>query len=144
MSNTLFRLKRSAVKGKSPTTSNIELGELAINTNDGRLFFKTTDSASSSSIVTLRQVSGGTGITETNGELSITNTGVGAGTYGSTTTIPVLTINAQGQIDSAGTVTVAGVSGLSFDSSNATLTLATADGGSLMHELVYNISRLRI
>lgn len=130
MSNTLFRLKRSAVKGKSPTTSNIELGELAINTNDGRLFFKTTDSASSSSIVTLRQVSGGTGITETNGELSITNTGVGAGTYGSTTTIPVLTINAQGQIDSAGTVTVAGVSGLSFDSSNATLTLATADGGS--------------
>ena len=130
MSNTLFRLKRSAVKGKSPTTSNIELGELAINTNDGRLFFKTTDSASSSSIVTLRQISGGTGITETNGELSITNTGVGAGTYGSTTTIPVLTINAQGQIDSAGTVTVAGVSGLSFDSSNATLTLATADGGS--------------
>jgi len=130
MSNTLFRLKRSAVKGKSPTTSNIELGELAINTNDGRLFFKTTDSASSSSIVTLRQISGGTGITETNGELSITNTGVGAGTYGSTTTIPVLTINEQGQIDSAGTVTVAGVSGLSFDSSNATLTLATADGGS--------------
>ena len=60
MSNTLFKLKRSAVKGKAPTTSNIELGELAINTNDGRLFFKTTDSASSSSIVTLREISGGT------------------------------------------------------------------------------------
>ena len=130
MSNTLFKLKRSAVKGKAPTTGNLELGELAINTNDGRVFFKTTDSAASSAIVTLREISGGTGITETAGEISITNTGVVSGVYGSSTEIPILSINAQGQVDSATTVSVAGVSGLSYDSSSNLLTLSTADGGS--------------
>jgi len=128
--STVFKLKRSSVKGKAPTTSNIALGEIAINTNDGRLFFKTTDSASSSAIVTLREISGGTGITETAGEISITNSGVVAATYGSSTEIPVLSINAQGQVDSATTVSVAGVSGLAYDSDTNLLTLSTADGGS--------------
>jgi hypothetical protein len=128
--STVFKLKRSSVKGKAPTTSNIDLGEIAINTNDGRLFFKTTDSASSSAIVTLREISGGTGITETAGEISITNSGVVSGSYGSATQIPVLSINAQGQVDSATTVSVAGVSGLAYDSDTNLLTLSTADGGS--------------
>src|SRR6056300_1729296 len=130
MSTTNIRLKRSSVKGKSPTTGNLQLGEIAINTNDGRLFFKTTDSASSSAIVTLREISSGTGITETAGEISITNTGVVSATYGSSTEIPVLSINAQGQIDSATTVSIAGVSGLAYDSDTNLLTLSTADGGS--------------
>src|SRR5210317_1720945 len=130
MSTTNIRLKRSSVKGKSPTTGNLQLGEIAINTNDGRIFFKTTDSASSSAIVTLREISAGTGITETAGEISITNTGVVSATYGSSTEIPVLSINAQGQIDSATTVSIAGVSGLAYDSDTNLLTLSTGDGGS--------------
>lgn len=40
MSNTTFRLKRSAVAGKIPSTSNLELGEVAINTYDGLMFIK--------------------------------------------------------------------------------------------------------
>ena len=36
----VLKLKRTAVQGKVPTTSNIELGELAINTYDGRIFFE--------------------------------------------------------------------------------------------------------
>ena len=36
----LVKLKRTAVEGKVPNTSNIELGELAINTYDGRIFFE--------------------------------------------------------------------------------------------------------
>lgn len=36
----LVKLKRTAVEGKVPSTSNIELGELAINTYDGRIFFE--------------------------------------------------------------------------------------------------------
>ena len=36
----LIKLKRSSTSGNNPTTSNLELGELAINTYDGNLFFK--------------------------------------------------------------------------------------------------------
>jgi hypothetical protein len=36
----VVKLKRTAVEGKVPNTSNIELGELAINTYDGRIFFE--------------------------------------------------------------------------------------------------------
>lgn len=39
MANTVV-LKRSAVTGRNPTTSDLALGELAINTYDGNLFFK--------------------------------------------------------------------------------------------------------
>jgi len=35
-----IKLKRTSVQGKIPTTSNIELGELAMNTYDGRIFFE--------------------------------------------------------------------------------------------------------
>ena len=36
----IIKLKRTAVQGKIPTTSNLDLGELAINTYDGRIFFQ--------------------------------------------------------------------------------------------------------
>lgn len=127
MSNTLLKIKRSAVKGKSPTTSNISLGELALNTNDGRVFFKTTDSSGTSAIATLREISGGTGITATDGVLNLDNQ-VTAQTVGNATTVPRLTINAQGQVTGIATATVAGVSGLDFDSSNGTLTVSTSAG----------------
>lgn len=39
MANT-FRLKRSAVQGRVPTTSDLQLGELALNTYDGKLYTK--------------------------------------------------------------------------------------------------------
>ena len=34
------KLKRSAVQGKVPTTSDLDLGELGLNTYDGKLFTK--------------------------------------------------------------------------------------------------------
>ena len=77
---------------------------------------------------------GGTGITydSATDTISITNTGVAAGTYGSASQIPVFTVNAQGQLDSAGSVAVAGVTSFGFDSSNGNLTIGTADGASFV------------
>jgi hypothetical protein len=40
MSNTTLRLRRSAVPGKVPTIEQLSLGEIAINTYDGKLFIK--------------------------------------------------------------------------------------------------------
>ena len=42
-----IKLKRSATSGKVPSTGNLALGELAINTYDGRVFFKKNDGSDS-------------------------------------------------------------------------------------------------
>jgi hypothetical protein len=39
MTNTI-RVKQSAVAGKVPTTAQLQLGELAVNTTDGKLYLK--------------------------------------------------------------------------------------------------------
>jgi len=79
----------------------------------------------------------GTGITydSATSTINITNTGVTAGTYGSASEVPVFTVNAQGQLDSAGTVTVAGVSSTSMDSATGDFTINTADGGAFSTRL---------
>jgi hypothetical protein len=38
MANTVFKLRRSSVAGKVPTTSDITIGELALNLTDRRLY----------------------------------------------------------------------------------------------------------
>lgn len=40
MADNKIRVKRSAVAGKIPTTSDLDLGEIAINTHDGQMFIK--------------------------------------------------------------------------------------------------------
>ena len=49
MTQTL-KLKRSAVQGRAPTTSDLELGELAINTTDGKIYIKKSVSGTESII----------------------------------------------------------------------------------------------
>lgn len=67
--------------------------------------------------------------------LSLANTAVAAGTYGSATEIPVFTVDAQGRLDSVGIVTVAGVSSINFDSTNGSFTINTADGNSFVETI---------
>lgn len=38
-----IKLKRSSSAGAEPTTGNLELGELAVNTHDGRIYFEQDD-----------------------------------------------------------------------------------------------------
>jgi hypothetical protein len=58
MANTI-RIKRSAVPGKVPATSDLALGELGLNTYDGKLYTKKDDG--SPSIVELSGGAGGAG-----------------------------------------------------------------------------------
>jgi hypothetical protein len=47
MSDTTIKLRRSAVPGKVPTTEQLALGEIALNTYDGKVFIKKDDGAES-------------------------------------------------------------------------------------------------
>jgi PAS domain-containing protein len=182
-----IKLRRSAVPGRIPTVEQLDLGELAINTADGKIYFKKYDAgANTESIIDvsanldanaildlLKGVDGAnsgldsdlldgqsgayyldynnftnvppatldltlsgkvtgnafsnTGIMTLFTELA--NTGVTAGTYGSASLVPVITIDEDGRITVANTVSVAGVSNTYWTSSNNTFTIETADGG---------------
>jgi len=87
----------------------------------------TATAANTGSAIIARDASGnfagGTFTGEVNRDAQTTVT---AGTYGSATAIPVITIDANGFIDSAGTIGVSGITGVDFDSSNGTLTINTS------------------
>jgi len=111
-------------------------GDLAYNSLTGVISF-TNDAGDIESVVAGSGLTGGgttgdvtlnigagTGITVAADAVSITNTGVIANSYGSTTAIPVITVNAQGQITSATTAAIA----TSFDITDGSNT-DTVNGG---------------
>jgi hypothetical protein len=78
-------------------------------------------------------LAGGTGLTSavTNNTFTVNldNTAVTAGTYGSASLVPVITVDAQGRLTSASTVSVAGVTDFDYDTATGILDIDTADGG---------------
>ena len=88
------------IRGKVSATSSGD-GSLAYNSGTG-VFAYIGPSASE----VRAHFSGSTGITLSSGAISITNTGVSAATYGSSSAVPQIAVNAQGQITSASDINI--------------------------------------
>lgn len=80
--------------------------------------FSIADDQGDSDVVNLPETLtfiGGTGLTSNIGDNTVTydidSTGVSSGTYGSSTEVPILTINEQGQVTSATNQTIEGIGG---------------------------------
>lgn len=127
------------------------LNELAAALGDDPNFATTVSTNIGTKADKTTTITAGTGLSgggdlSANRSIAISNTGVTAGSYGTSTAIPVITVNAQGQITSAsttaitvgdGTLTVNSGTGLSGSgtftanqTSNGTITLSHADTSS--------------
>jgi hypothetical protein len=180
--STTIKLRRSSVPGNVPTTAQLDFGEVAINTADGKVFFKsgnttfgeiqelsphaqdildlikTVDGANTgldadlldgqegtyyldynnftnvpASVITLNLTGDITGSATSNAGIidlvtELANTGVTPGTYGSSSAIPVITVDEDGRITAANTAAVGGVQDLIWTTANNTLILNTSDG----------------
>lgn len=93
MANPNVRIKRSSVEGKRPTISQLELGELALNTNDGRLF--------------TRKYNVGIGSTVT--LLNVWTENIGGGAYYNDGNIGIGTDNPTSKLTVQGDILVSGV-----------------------------------
>jgi len=93
MANPIIKIKRSAVAGKIPTTTSLELGELAINTYDGKVYIEQDQGAVGvgTTIIIINPWSVGLGST-------VYNTYFTAGSVGIGTTNPTENLSVLGKI----------------------------------------------
>jgi len=128
MSNTLL-LKRSGVANTVPGTGSIALGELAINTYDGKLYTKIDNGVVSIVELTQNQTITLTGDVTGSGystiNTTLANTAVTAGTYGNASSIPQFTVDSKGRITNA---TSFSISTSSISNGTSNVSIPVADG----------------
>lgn len=119
-------LKRSATPGKVPAIADLALGEVGINTNDGKMFLR-KNNGTDSIIEVGAQVITGDATGSGNGAIALTlaNSGATAGVYGSSSLVPVVTVDAKGRITS---ITTQAVSSAAQAGQLATARTITATG----------------
>ena len=96
MADPNIRIKRSSIAGKRPEISQVEMGELALNTNDGRLFTRKYNVGIGSTVTLLNvwteNIGGGAYYTEGN---------IGIGSE-----VPQYTLDIVGDINFTGHYTI--------------------------------------
>ena len=108
-----IKLKRSSVPGKVPTVAQLDAGEIAINTADGRLFFERDDSTIQHIVTTNSDTTGSIhiiGAVTASGDLNVSGT-VGIGT----------TSTALGKLQVAGNVYATSFTGSLFGTASVAL-----------------------
>jgi hypothetical protein len=111
----IVKLKRTSVSGKIPSTSNLQLGELAVNTYDGRVFLeKDSGTPSIQEFLTTNTEHPITGSVTLNGDISATNISLSGNltVEGTTTTIDSTNLNIGDNIielNYGGTATTSGI-----------------------------------
>ena len=139
MASPVIKIKRSAVQNNAPTAAQLELGELALNTYDGKLFTEIND--------------GTTSIVEIGGHLKhLAATGISTFGSGSTAVIvggATTSLLVRGDCRVVGVLTV-GSGSITLDESTDTINVGTATtitttgfqiggGGVFVHSTGYNV-----
>lgn len=111
------------------TTTNVLSNYSTDELTEGSNLYYTTVRATTDARAAV-SANGGLTYNSSTGVFSVPASGVAAGTYGSGSLVPVITVDEYGFVDSVGTVSVAGVSSFGYNTSSGVLTIGTADGSS--------------
>lgn len=123
MASPTIKIKRSAVSGKIPTTSQLDLGELAINTFDGKVYLEQDQSSVGvgTTVIVINPWNVGTGTNTYNTYFTAGNVGVGS-------TLPTSNFHVVGNSIFVGVTTINGLRLPSTDGTNGQVLQTNGSG----------------
>lgn len=143
--NETIILRRSATASAVPTTSQLALGEVAINTHDGKMFIKKNDGSDSivdvtaNQIITLSGDISGSGSTAITGTLATVNSNTGS--FGDGTHVGSFTVNGKGLITAASSTAISfPVTSVNTRTGAITLTSSDVSLGSVTNDAQVKLS----